>query len=57
MSPIGFASEPLAQGGAAIQQQFKLTGFGHEPAFKDGVAQRATLYAITKITGQARRPE
>ncbi len=55
--PLSSGAAPLAQGGTAIQQQFKLTGFGHEPAFKDGVAQRATLYAITKIAGQAKRPE
>lgn len=55
--PLSSGAAPMAQGGANIQQQFKLTGFGHEPAFKDGVAQRATLYAITKIAGKAKRPQ
>ena len=55
--PLNSGAAPLAQGGTCVQQQFKLTGFGHEPAFKDGSAQRATLYAITKIAGKAKRPQ
>ena len=55
--PVSSGSAPLAQGGANIKQQFKLTGFGHEPAFRDATAQRATLYAITKIAGKAKRPQ
>jgi hypothetical protein len=55
--PLSSGAAPMVQGGANIQQQFKLTGFGHEPAFKDGLAQRATLYAITKIAGKAKRPQ
>jgi pimeloyl-ACP methyl ester carboxylesterase len=55
--PISSGAAPLVQGGSSVQQQFKLTGFGHEPAFNDGTAQRATLYAITKIAGKAKRPQ
>ena len=43
-----------APGGANIKQQFRLTGFAHEPAFKNGTAQHATVYAITKIAGIAK---
>jgi len=46
---------PLAQSGASIQQQFKLTGFDHEKSYKNSVAQRATLFAINKIAGTAKR--
>jgi hypothetical protein len=54
--PSSSGAAPLQRGGANIQQQFKLTGFGHEPAYHNATAQRATLYAINKIVGQARRP-
>jgi pimeloyl-ACP methyl ester carboxylesterase len=54
--PVSSGAAPLAQGGSAVRQQFKLTGFAHEPAYKDATAQRATLYAITKIVGTARKP-
>jgi hypothetical protein len=54
--PVSSGAAPLAQGGGAVRQQFKLTGFAHEPAYKDGTAQRTTLYAITKIVGSARKP-
>ena len=55
--PLSSGAAPLAQGGESVKQQFKLTGFGHEHAFKDGTAQRATLYAITKIAGATKRPQ
>jgi pimeloyl-ACP methyl ester carboxylesterase len=55
--PLSSGSAPLAQGGSGIQQQFKLQGFGHEASFRDGVAQRATVFAITKIAGNAKRPQ
>ena len=41
---------------ANIKQQFKLSGFGHEPAYHDAMAQRAVLYAITKLASKAKRP-
>lgn len=55
--PLSSGAAPLAQGSTAVQQQFKLTGFGHEPAYKDATAQRTTLYAITKIAGRAKRTQ
>jgi hypothetical protein len=54
--PCSSGAAPLADGGGSIRQQVKLTGFGHEPAYHDATAQRAALYAITKIVGQAKRP-
>jgi hypothetical protein len=54
--PLSSGASPLHQGGDCIQQQFKLTGFGHEDAFKNDSARRATLYAIDKIAGKAKRP-
>ncbi len=54
--PQSSGAAPLKQGGAAIRQQFKLTGFGHEPAYQDATAQRAALYSITKIAGAAKKP-
>ena len=55
--PVSSGAAPLTHGGANVKQQFKLTGFAHEPAYKDGKAQRAVLYAITKIAGVAKRPQ
>ena len=54
--PCSSGASPLAQGGGSIRQQFKLTGFGHEPAYHDLKAQRTTLYAINKLAGIAKRP-
>lgn len=53
--PHSSGAAPLAQGGGSIRQQFKLIGFDHEKSYKNGVAQRATLFAINKIAGTARR--
>jgi hypothetical protein len=55
--PNSSGAAPMARGGNCIQQQFKLTGFGHEPAYHNATAQRATLYAINKITGKAKSLE
>jgi pimeloyl-ACP methyl ester carboxylesterase len=55
--PTSSGAAPLKHGGAHVQQQFKLTGFGHEPAYHDGTAQRAVLYSLTKIVGVAKRPK
>lgn len=55
--PLSSGAAPLARGGTNVQQQFKLGGVEHEPSFKDAAAQKATLYAITKIVGKARRPK
>jgi pimeloyl-ACP methyl ester carboxylesterase len=43
-----------ARGGAVIQQQFALRGFGHEASYKDPVAQVTSLYCVTKIAAKAR---
>ena len=40
---------------AGIKQQFKLTGFEHEPAYNDATAQRVAHYAITKIAAIAKQ--
>ena len=42
--------------GGVIRQQFRLSGFSHEPAYKDPLAQWTTMHAISKIAGKAKRP-
>lgn len=54
--PCSSGAAPLTQGSGSIQQQFKLTGFGHEPAYHDKSAQHATLYAVNKLAGVAKKP-
>jgi hypothetical protein len=53
--PLSSGSAPKRDGGAAVKQQFRMTGFGHEGSYKDPAAQKATLYAIAKIAGVAKR--
>jgi pimeloyl-ACP methyl ester carboxylesterase len=55
--PTSSGAAPLKEGGGQIKQQFKLTGFAHEPSYKDATARLATLFSITKITGVAKRPK
>lgn len=54
--PISSGAAPMKHGSGKVRQQFKLTGFAHEPSYKDLTARRAVLYAVTKIAGAARRP-
>jgi PGAP1-like protein len=54
--PKSSGAAPLKDAGGSVKQQFKLTGFEHEPSFKNSTAQLATLFSITKITGKAKRP-
>jgi pimeloyl-ACP methyl ester carboxylesterase len=54
--PASSGQSPRLVGGAAILQQFGLKGFAHEPAYKNGNAQKATLYAITRIAATAKKP-
>ncbi len=53
--PLSSGSAPKRDGGAAIKQQFRMTGFDHEGSYKSPSAQKATLYAIVKIAGVAKR--
>jgi len=55
--PKSSGAAPMSEGKASIRQQFKLTGFGHEPAYKNDGIQRASLFAINKIVGAAEVPE
>lgn len=55
--PGSSGAAPLAHAPSNVQQQFKLMDIEHESAFKDNAARRATLYAITKIVGKAKRPQ
>ncbi|CAD5372900.1 Alpha/beta hydrolase [Rubrivivax sp. A210] len=52
--PASSGRAPRLQG--AVKQQFAMTGFGHEPAYKNAEVQRATLYAITRIAATAKKP-
>ena len=54
--PKSSGAAPLDEGGGSIRQQFKLSGFGHEPAYKNDGVQRASLFAINKIAGTAKVP-
>jgi hypothetical protein len=47
---------PMKEGGGAIKQQFRMSGFGHEESYRNVQAQLATLFSITKIAGSAKRP-
>ena len=52
--PASSGQAPLAQGGRRIRQQFRMAGFEHEGSYRHPRAQRATLYSIIKIAGNAR---
>jgi hypothetical protein len=52
--PLSSGAAPLAECAGAIQQQFKLTGFGHEPAYTNGNVKKASLYSINRIAGKAK---
>ena len=52
--PSSSGKSPRKTGGGNIKQQFKLTGFEHEPAYGNATAQRVTHYAITKIAAIAK---
>ena len=54
--PKSSGAAPVAQGGAHVNEQFQISGIEHEPTYKSGAAQITTLYAITKILGQAKMP-
>jgi pimeloyl-ACP methyl ester carboxylesterase len=54
--PSSSGTYPLHSGGAAIQQQFGLTGFDHEGAYRNDGARIVTLYALHKIAAKARVP-
>ena len=56
--PETSGANPKALGGANIKQQFRLTGFDHEGSYRDSImARNATLYAISRIAGQAKLPQ
>jgi len=52
--PESSGSAPRRMGGAAIQQQFRLTGFAHEPAYHDPVVKQVALYSLMKIAAKAK---
>ena len=54
--PICSGAAPKRLGGAAIRQQFGLTGFAHEGAYRNATAQVVSLYGIVKIAAQAKVP-
>lgn len=47
-SPMRHSSQP-----GSIRQQFRLTGFEHEPSYNDEGARLVTLYCIQKISAEA----
>ena len=55
--PSSSGSAPLsgAKDRSHIRQQFRLTGFGHEPSYKDATAQFATLFSLQKIASLAKK--
>jgi predicted outer membrane repeat protein len=52
--PASSGAAPRANAGGNVRQQFRLTGFSHEPDYKDPIAQTVTHYAITKLASLAR---
>lgn len=54
--PTRSGSAPARTAASSVQQQFALTGFGHEASYKNATAQITTLYSITKIAAKARLP-
>lgn len=50
-APIFLAKQP-----GHIRQQYRLTGFSHEPSYQDAKAQLATLFSLNKIAAAARVP-
>ncbi|MFT3721023.1 hypothetical protein [Pseudorhodoferax sp.] len=54
--PTRSGAAPARASGSSIQQQFALTGFGHEASYKNSTAQITTLYSITKIAAKAHLP-
>ncbi len=51
--PESSGAAPRRASANSIKQQFKLTGFDHEPAYKDAVARQVTYYSITKLAREA----
>lgn len=49
-APLFLATNP-----ANVKQQFRLSGFAHEPSYRNGQAQLATLYSIQKIASVAKK--
>ncbi len=43
--PVTSGAAPRARGGGSIRQQFRLSGFSHEAAYRDAMAQKVTHYA------------
>lgn len=55
--PTSSGAAPRHLGGSAIKQQFGLTGFAHEGAYRDSdTARIVALYALQKIAGMAKVP-
>jgi pimeloyl-ACP methyl ester carboxylesterase len=55
--PVCSGAAPFKSGAKGILQQFRLSGFDHEMSYNGSMtARRATLYAITKVAGQAKQP-
>lgn len=50
----GRAPMTLAKNKGHIQYQFRLSGFGHEPSYKNANARLATLFSIQKIAAGAK---
>ncbi|WP_407351271.1 esterase/lipase family protein [Luteimonas sp. R10] len=56
--PVSSGEAPLrhAKNRGSIRQQFRMSGFAHEPSYRDGQAQLATLFSLQKIAAQAKIP-
>lgn len=54
--PESSGAMPLKENSGHIRQQFRMTGFGHEPAYKNAGVQQASLFSINKIAGTAKVP-
>lgn len=54
--PQSSGAAPLKESKSHVRQQFRMTGFGHEPAYKNTDVQQASLFSINKIAGSAKVP-
>lgn len=54
--PVSSGKAPLlsASNSSHIRQQFRMTGFEHEPSYQNATAQLATLYSLNKIAAAAK---
>ncbi len=54
--PASSGRSPLEKADSCVRQQFRLSGFEHEGAFRNSGAQQVSLYGLVKIASKAKVP-